>query len=951
MDHDIPNGQSIWRVWRALLDESNNLALSHLRASETQQRMCRDLKPLKLQRIAVGKRVFEQLRTLQGDLAACVQEMVKSHKVYAEEEKQAQETRLKAMATEEKIRRRSTDIFHSMAQLHRNYEKLIIRRQAYDARSATARNEYLFQLAAINAHLKHYFTKDVPSLVKTLDGELFEKLSEVLSTLSQHEAEMCALTRERFQRVFRDASQITRSYAWESFLRACPLFDKAVQYQFEPMEGDEITLLRSPDAKEASLEQIARKLARRLVLRERRIASYENELKTLQTGCANPHNNSQAVPGGPDSENQEELLSFNQEYVEHKVEEIQFAIRREEIERVKIEACLGLLRNSAVEVKQFVAEARAAADAAVSAALAQQLRETDGGLISDLRVTSHLSDRPTGEGSSDSVSSSIDNQRIFSRHYTTPRGSRSNTLGAGYIARGHTRTESSYSIRANTLGSDKWTSAAPRPATIGQASNRKPGNGTVTPNRTTAWGSLRAINSASHDYQNVEPTPRAQDDLSMDKTRTQHGSLGRREHKSNDALVNESLDLEVLWSDHGRLQQASVLHEFRAKRPDELDLVMHETVVLLDPAGSSGWVKVRSLIDGNEGLVPLNYLRLHQPQLRSRSQLETDNEDEVEASQLDDKEVPNTSTAAVIPPKIVNASPYENIVAPPPRVEEEVIKHSKSHLPSYGTKGNSGLHQNSIPTASGDQLKSINVGHPTIPTTSATPDIKKPGKHLPIPGSFVRTLIEFEGNHPDELHFFPGSVIRVLGRAPVPDCATDKSNSDEQSPLNRLNNSITSGVDDGWWEGELLVPSSNSLTTQQYTRIRGVFPSMLIHPMSSEDAEPWKLVWKNSVPNQPELNGNECDANSDRKTVSSGLQTERTDQDDTIRCTLKTTPVSNTDGPDAPHSDGEYIQLKSEQLTNSRPVEHGHSPQVLTRAMLQQAAHDEPEDELPIAEV
>ncbi|OON15282.1 hypothetical protein X801_08918, partial [Opisthorchis viverrini] len=95
-----------------------------------------------------------------------------------------------------------SDVWH----MDRLDPDLIIRRQAYDARSATARNEYLFQLAAINAHLRHYFTKDVPSLVKTLDGELFEKLSEVLSTLSQHEAEMCALTRERFQRVFRDAS-------------------------------------------------------------------------------------------------------------------------------------------------------------------------------------------------------------------------------------------------------------------------------------------------------------------------------------------------------------------------------------------------------------------------------------------------------------------------------------------------------------------------------------------------------------------------------------------------------------------------------------------------------------------------------------------------------------------------------------------------------------------------
>lgn len=63
----VPNTSeySIWRVWRMLLEESNNLALSRIRASEAQQRLHNELKPLKTQRISVSKRVLEQLRILQ----------------------------------------------------------------------------------------------------------------------------------------------------------------------------------------------------------------------------------------------------------------------------------------------------------------------------------------------------------------------------------------------------------------------------------------------------------------------------------------------------------------------------------------------------------------------------------------------------------------------------------------------------------------------------------------------------------------------------------------------------------------------------------------------------------------------------------------------------------------------------------------------------------------------
>ncbi len=56
-----------------------------------------------------------------------MQEMVKSQKIYSEEEKQAHETRVKAMSVEEKLRRRSTNLFNSMAQLHRNHAKVTCR--------------------------------------------------------------------------------------------------------------------------------------------------------------------------------------------------------------------------------------------------------------------------------------------------------------------------------------------------------------------------------------------------------------------------------------------------------------------------------------------------------------------------------------------------------------------------------------------------------------------------------------------------------------------------------------------------------------------------------------------------------------------------------------------------------------------------------------------------------
>ncbi|KAF6775881.1 hypothetical protein AHF37_03179 [Paragonimus kellicotti] len=925
-ENDLSGGQSLWRVWRSLLDESNNLALSRLRSAETQQRLSKELKPLKLQRMAVNKRVFEQLRILQSDLAACVQEMVKSHKVYAEEEKQAQDTRLKAMAAEEKIRRRSTDIFHSMAQLHRNYEK-------------------------------------------TLDGELYEKLSDVLSTLGQNEAELCALTRERFQHVFKDATQITRTYAWEHFLKSCPLFDRTVQYQFEPMEGDETTLLRAPDSKEASLEQIARKLARRLVIRERRIKSYETELKTLQAGCVTPYQNAQPLPGSPDFENNEELVSFNQEYVEHKVEEVQFAIRREVVSQHTVFHVHLLL----LEVKQFVEEARLTAEAASAAALAQQLREANGELLDDSQTATSLCNRQA-DGSSDSVSSSAGRLSELQTGYSRAYGPHT---GPRYIPqrRSHTNmfdyTEQKCDTWSSTVEVKQFVEEARLTAEAASAAalaqQLREANGELLDDSQTATslcnrqadGSSDSVSSSAgrlselqtgysraygpHTGPRYIPQRRSHTNMfdyteqkcdTWSSTEQRHLTSGRvgsatvRETNSDNTISDDAVDLEAIWSEHGRLHQATVLHEFRAKRPNELDLVVHETVALLESNDRNGWIKVRSLIDGNEGLVPVDFLRMHTPNHAFRLPNSEEQGASSDGAPSGGEFRKNLSSEVCTN----NGESYKNGTGLYENVKFSERKRQNSNQELPGQSQGKGVRQKhdkartqSLPPPLEEAPKTMRISLSLSQDDSPGVD-EKSQKHSPIPGTFCRTLIEFEGNNKDELRFSAGEVIRILGRAPVPvgDNPNDCSPSWTSAPTNRMSSSFCSGIDDGWWEGELL-----SRDQSGYIRIKGVFPSMLVQSMSSEDGKPWHSVWQHAtVVVKGESQTDECSKRP--TTVSVDEATTPSTPHPNIESDKPTAPTNNIPKIDDQNacprcevgsevtSDGDYIQWTIDLVASCR---------------------------------
>ncbi|CDI98711.1 fch and double sh3 domains protein 2 [Echinococcus multilocularis] len=559
--------RSVWDIWKLFLQEFNALALSHLKLAEVHHRLSLELKPVKSLRVAVSKRIFEQLKSLQNDLAASMQEMVKSQKIYSEEEKQAHETRLKAMNIEDKLRRRSTNLFSTMAQLHRNHAKISQRRDEYENRSAGARNEYLFQLTAINAHLDHYLKTDIPDLAQILDGDVYDRFREVLSKTSEMELEICRHHQDPFKALLEESSKINRKTAWENFIKELPIFSADVEFHFEPRDGDTISSLLSVNAKEGSFEQVAKKLARRFVTRERRIKSYRQEINDLCSGRISPSPGMSVslsqVPSPPrkfplkDCDTSEDSGALNQEYVENKVEELEFAIRREEIEKTKISACLELLKKTHVDVQAALYEANLAA--------------------TEVRTGTVGRGMEVAEKAQHGASSS-------STAATGSSSTEGSTVGLTGLLTDSTKHRNSFLLE-NAFA--PLNSFIPRSCTQNGGISRTSAQQLAN----EAWAQANAASPGAND----EPSFIQLDD--EDPPSQQQPS--RREPSP-----------EVDWTGGGQLPKATAMYEFLAARSDEINMVCNERVVLLGTGDGEDWVKVRSLLDGKAGLVPRAFLSI-----------------------------------------------------------------------------------------------------------------------------------------------------------------------------------------------------------------------------------------------------------------------------------------------------------------------------------------------------
>ncbi|KAK2176270.1 hypothetical protein NP493_673g01034 [Ridgeia piscesae] len=338
-----------WRCGRLFSRRQNVLPK---RGYRRPRRTCKiyqgPVKPIKVSKALVAKKVCDQLQQLHKEVSQTVTEMTKSQKIYADEERVAHEARLKAADAEAKVKHKTTKLFTSFASLQKNCTKLSQRKEVCEHRATVARNDYVLNLGATNAHQRRFYGIDLPQLIKTLDGEMFEKMREFFTLFARTELQCCGLTQECFTRVQMDALLVSQDYNQRSFLHDNSVFTDAVQYHFVPQDNDEIKTVKKPSEDDQLLTKEARKWASKVTKENQAIQQSRHQMELLLAGGM-VDSNKPSDPATAGSTSQTTPVD-----PETRMEELRQTIRRLETGKVKAEARIEALREAGVNVDEWL---------------------------------------------------------------------------------------------------------------------------------------------------------------------------------------------------------------------------------------------------------------------------------------------------------------------------------------------------------------------------------------------------------------------------------------------------------------------------------------------------------------------------------------------------------------------------------------------------------------------
>ncbi|XP_070554041.1 F-BAR and double SH3 domains protein 2-like isoform X2 [Ptychodera flava] len=335
--------RSVYDVWKAILEETSKSGKARQATAEKLQTQVVDnAKIVKSQKTQLHKRCSEILNTLHEEVDVTIREFTKAKKSYIENETMAKEIREKAADAENRLKKGSVKIFQSKGTLEKNCAKLASKRDQCNRRSTFARNEYIINMSGANAHQTRYHSVDLPELIATLDGNVFEKFQEYFRALSSAEMATSAFVQNCFNKVLGDADMITREYDLECFLQENPAFTDIPHYNYEPVEGDQMKTVCLSNNLSLHFNKEARKWATRVARENKTIKDLEKTIAGVQTLI----NTTVKPPESTDNNQPSE--------VELKLEELKKNLRKSEISKLKAQAKLDSLRTTEIDVDEWL---------------------------------------------------------------------------------------------------------------------------------------------------------------------------------------------------------------------------------------------------------------------------------------------------------------------------------------------------------------------------------------------------------------------------------------------------------------------------------------------------------------------------------------------------------------------------------------------------------------------
>ncbi|XP_047440294.1 F-BAR and double SH3 domains protein 1-like [Mugil cephalus] len=328
-------------VWRSVVDASAKTSTFRLAAVEEYHHLITQAsKSLHNAKDIRAKRGLEQLQQVQGEVVDAVRELHRVKKSYHQLSHIANVAREKAIDGQTRAKKSEHGIFHFKTGLQKMSAKLTARQKECDDRLTEARNEYLLTLAAVNAHQKHYYTNDLSSIMKHMDGHVYDDLRRYFTVLCGTEMHACLATHKLYHGIWDSAAKVTRERNVQQFLQESISFSKIPEFTFHTAPHDKVVALQdlSTSEEEGCLVKEAKKLATKVAKDYKIITHGERALQMLESRL--------------------KLLSGETGLsVEQKIDEVQDSVRKAKLSKVKEEARFSLLSESIPGTEQWLHKA------------------------------------------------------------------------------------------------------------------------------------------------------------------------------------------------------------------------------------------------------------------------------------------------------------------------------------------------------------------------------------------------------------------------------------------------------------------------------------------------------------------------------------------------------------------------------------------------------------------
>lgn len=333
--NETNGNRSVFAVWKSVVEGTASHGQARVAASENYRNLTTEAaKTARTAKEHLLKKSMEQLLRVQAELLETVREVTKNKKRYGQLERVSEVAREKAADAEARLKKSDHGIFHSKTSLQKLSAKFSTQLADCTQQLTEARNEYLLTLAAANVHLEHYYLTDLPAVMKSLDGDLYERLRDHLIVISRTELDTCHSLQGRFHVILEASKQVSREQNLQLFLQDTTLFSPTSAQKFQPSGADKVCHLENQASsrnEESGLDKEARRWATRAARDYKMKAHGERILQRLEARRL------QAA--------EEEISSMEQ-----RMEEVRESIRKAEISKVKADARVALLRQASVDV-------------------------------------------------------------------------------------------------------------------------------------------------------------------------------------------------------------------------------------------------------------------------------------------------------------------------------------------------------------------------------------------------------------------------------------------------------------------------------------------------------------------------------------------------------------------------------------------------------------------------